>query len=721
LHNGIRASGAVIAFLVLPALALWGGSTDLLNWGPGLLIAGAACLWLLRENPESSPAGRAHSLVFLLLLGLLYLRARYSPDASASANNAALIALAAAGFLLGRLAGTALSRALCLGLAVAAMLNLFCTVMQLGDGRWDLVYPERSGGVMPSGLFAHYSYSAAFCLGALGMLLSRGVEERGWLRWFLTAGAVCALATVPLSPSRGGNLALALLVAVAVALLLARAFWKSGSLMSMWLPALMLLFLVLVFASAFVPLIDRDAGIGGFYGDGVRLAYWNAATQIAASHPWLGGGAGSFAWNVFHVLDDLTTEPGLVHNEALQLAVDYGYPALLAMAMLMGAPLLLGFWRFVNQTDAVSAWAALGLMAMLFQANFESIFHSAPGAFVAALILGRVNRGLWTGTGAFPKALPRDPEEAEFWFLSDVKARVDDYANGKGEALTSLMGLLSRSKLERWWKGYCRLGYWEKVHDEQALSQAVAKLGVQATEELARHSSRGIPPEREVQRVDPPRKGKRIMPLLPKFALAACSLFILVAGFRVTLALRGAWEPLYYPDRVTVTKRFVRLIDLAGKHPGLGIDREVLSAGLKCIHHYKSQAAREYWANAYRPRIVRDIPGWRTDPGAALQLAEIAGWAGDHVSALDLYDHAIAIQGKNEMLFMARAFKGQYLYELSVSAGAAGQKDQQLHFANLASGCFENAAAAMGEQRRLHQSFAWMLQQSQNLLDKPLE
>jgi hypothetical protein len=132
----------------------------------------------------------------------------------------------------------------------------------------------------------------------------------------------------------------------------------------------------------------------------------------------------------------------------------------------------------------------------------------------------------------------------------------------------------------------------------------------------------------------------------------------------------------------------------------LGIDRKVLSAARDCIYQFKSQEAREYWATVYRAPIVRAIPSWRTDPGAALQLAEITGWAGDAESTLSFYNHAIAIQGGNESLFMAHSFKGQYLYELSVSAGAAGQMSRQKFYAQQAVECFQNANAALENHRR---------------------
>lgn len=694
--------------LLFPALVGWGGSTNLINWGPGLLLAGAACLLLLDKDRLALRGGALHTGFFLLLLGLLFLRARNSPDLSATANNSALLALAAAGFLIGRLAGTTKSRALFIGLALVSMLNLFCSVIQMGNPEWNLVYPKRSGG-FPCGLFAHYSYSAAFCLGTTGLLLSRCHKEAVWLKAVFIGGAVCALVTIPLSLSRGTNLALAFMVAAACALLLARAFSRSKSVVSTWLPAVALLGLVLIFATSLVPLIGRGTGSDGFYADGGRMGFWDAATQISVNHPWLGGGPGSFAREVFHMMDGLTVEPGMVHNEALQLAVDFGYPALVAMAALILVPVILCFWRFVNRTGAANtSWAAIGLLAMLFQSNFESILHAAPGAFVAALILGQICRGLWgveksqvfeTADGANDKIRP------DLHFLSAVKAHVAEYAAGDPEAAPKLVSLLSLSKEEQWRRGSLRLSYWAKVQDQGALAKAVNGLGELSSEELRRLSY-------EKQPIVEERVTARGWRVLGNLALAGCARPIALAGATLTQALIDAWAPVYHPQQLSAAKRFSHLLNLVERNPGLGIDRKVLSAARDCIYHFKSLEAREYWATAYRPRIVRAIQGWRTDPGAALQLAEITGWAGDVESALNFYNHAIATQGGNESLFMAHSFKGQYLYELSISAGAAAQMTRQKFFARQAVECFQNANAALeNHSGRLSPYFGKMLRE----------
>ena len=689
-RKGVMLLGVLAFGLLFPALAAWGGSTNLINWGPGLLLAGAACLLLLGKDRLALAGGALHTGGFLLLLGLLFVRARHSPDVSATANHSALLALVAAGFLIGKLAGTAKSRALFIGLSLVSMLNLFCTVMQMSRPEWNLIYPLRSGG-FPSGLFAHYSYSAAFCLGTIGLLISRSYKERTWLKAVLIGGAVCALVTIPLSLSRGANLALAFMVAAAGALLLARAFSNSKSAVSTWLPAITLIGLLLIFGSSFVPLIGRNTGPDGFYADGGRMSFWQAATQISAAHPWLGGGPGGFAREVFHTMDGLMVEPGMVHNEALQVAVDFGYPALIALATLIFVPVILCFWRFVNKTDAANtAWVAVGLLPMLFQSNFESIFHAGPGALIAALALGQISRGLW---GAESAKIPASAEAADrnrsnLHFLSAIKAHVADHAAGCPEAVYKLVGLLSQSEEEQWRRGSLRLSYWAKAQNPDALAKAVNGLGELSSEELRRLSLENRPLAEE-------RVAAHGWRVLGNLALAGCAIPILLTGATLTQALIDAWGPIYHPQPLSASQRFNLLLRLVERNPGLGIDRKVLAAARDCIYQFKSQEAREYWATVYRGRIVAAIPGWRTDPGAALQLAEIIGWAGDVESALNFYNHAITTQGDNESLFMAHSFKGQYLYELSISAGAAGQMTWQKFYAQQAVECFQNANAEL--------------------------
>jgi hypothetical protein len=346
---------------------------------------------------------------------------------------------------------------------------------------------------------------------------------------------------------------------------------------------------------------------------------------------------------------------------------------------------------------------------MLLQANFENTFHTAPAAFIIAVILGRISRELWTPQSA-DEPVPADSGtnriSPDRRFLLDVRTHVGDFLAGRPDAISKLISHISQSKKEQWKRSSLRIAYWSKSGNDESLRQAVINLETKASEELANLAGEISDPDH------PPNGGHPGWRIARNLALAGYAAFVLITGATTSRALVHAWEPMYHPERLAFFDRFTRLLNVVERHPGLGIDRKVLTAGLDALYHYQSQEAREYFAITYRPRILRSVPGWRTDPGAALQLADISGWAGDPESALGYYNHAIAAQGNNELLFMARSFKGQYLYELCVSAAAAGELEQLRFHAAEAVASLKEADAAMALNRcSLSPFFAKMLQE----------
>ncbi len=696
--------GVLTLALLFPVLTTFGGSTNLINWGPGLLIAGIACMLLVGSRSSPATAMHFHRAAFLSLLGLLWLRAHHSPDISHATNCTALLAFAAVGYLIGEWAHGGLSRALFTGITLATALNLHASVMQVMNPEWNLFYPQRSGG-FPSGLFAHYNYSASFCLGASGLLLTAaGGETRTWKSVF-SAGAVCALVTIPISLSRGGNLALAFMAALVLGLWLARAFSKSGSLLHALLPSLMMLGLLFVFAGFLVPMIGRNQGPDGFYVDGVRIDFWKAAAELSTRHPWLGGGAGSFAWEVYHVMSGLTTEPGMVHNESLQLATDFGYPALAALCVLIAIPLLRSFGNFISPTvPGSSPWVGVALVGMLFQSNFSFVFHTAPGAMLAALLLGRVCRGVWHRPDPEPTSSAAGSKDSGF--LAELRERIHAWRSGRENSLPRLISLLASSPDPQWQRASYRLTYWHQTENPDELHKAIKNLATLCATESPRTRPGGSHPRL------PPRI--TMWGVLGRTALAGLTLPLTIRGASLTQTLADAWIPVYHGDHLSPLRRFELLLRLAESRTGLGIDRMVMTAGIDCVHQFASLEARMYWAKFYRPRIMRAVPGWMHDPGTALQLAEIVGWEGDVEYALHFYDRAILDQGSNESLFMANAFKGQYLYELCLSADTAGNLGERRYYARKAAECFQNAEAAMkNENRMLPSAFSRMLRHSE--------
>lgn len=672
---------APVLVLVFPAMATLGGSTDLLNWGPGILLAGLAGLLLLFGNNRTRPRGvELHAWLWFALLGLLFLRALNSPGAprSAAAGDASLIALAAVASILGQSLGSPLSRPLLAGLAATAVLNAACIVIQTFNPDWNLIYPNRRGG-FPSGLFAHYNYSASFCLGALGLLVSRSWKERGWLRGLMVCGGLCALVSVPLTLSRGANLTLAAMIATAISLLVAYSFRRSSNLLSIWLPVLLLPALILISGISLVPLLNRANGGAGFYQDGGRISFWQAALQLAPQNAWVGGGADSFAANAFLALDNLGAEPDKVHNEALQLAVDYGYPALIAIALLILAPVIRSFWRFANGSSSGGAvWEALGLFGMLAHSNFSFVFHTAPGVFLAGLLLGRISYDLWTLRAPSPEMPPgmgkMDPSRYQN-FLIVLRHHAQDYFGGKTSAIAEMTRHL-HSQVEPWETCRNNLLFFSKTDNPTGLSDSVNEIKIRCRDDLQRLSqsdgSGG-------------RQDGGWLPLCRTVLLGAVVVPMLLMGTRLTEAFADAWLPVYAESsRLPIHDHFNRLIGLQERHPYLGIEQKLLSSAITCITNFKTADGREHWAQGNETRIRRAVSGALRHPGVALQLATILGWSGNVEGAVDLYDQAIARQGGNEALFMAHAYKGQYYHELFLSESELSRPEAKTRYAESA-------------------------------------
>jgi O-antigen ligase len=677
----VRASSALLGvplfFSVFPALVLLGGSTDLLNWGPGILVAGLAGLLLVCGNQIRSRGMDFHACLWFALLALLFLRALNSPAVprSAISSDASLMALAGIAYFLGKSTGALWSRALFVGLAVTAMLHVTCIVIQTSNAEWNLIYPQRSG-MFPAGLFSHYNYGASFCLGTLGLLISRSSKERGCLRYLMIAGALCALGAIPLSLSRGGNLALATLVATCITLLLAHAFRRSVSMLSLWLPTLVLIVFILISGISLVPLLDRNLGANGFYADGGRISFWQAALHLTADRPWFGGGADSFATNAFLVMNDLGAEPNKVHNEALQLAVDYGYPALVAIAVLIFIPIIRSFWHFANGTDSEgTAWECVGLIGMLAQSNFSFIFHTAPGVFLAGIILGRISYGLWPIRTSSPDKLygmGKMNVDQYRQFLIVVKHQTHDYFSGRMEAILELTRHLN-SQEEPWETCRNNLIFFTKTKNPQGLSESVNAIKKKCLDDLMHLSQR-----QEISRY----QDISIWRFFRKTLLVVATGPMVLLGASLTHALVLAWQSIYGDSKDPSSwEQFHRMIVLKEKYPHLGIERKILTSAIDCIYQFNTADAREYWAERNERRIRSAVAGAERDPAVALQLATILGWSGNVDGALGLYDQAIKGQGGNESLFMAHAFKGQYCHELSLSESTTGEVDAQERYA----------------------------------------
>lgn len=675
--------GCLVYFAIFPFFALFGGATDLLHWGPGFIASGIAGLLLIFSGRRPGSVGSdLHGWLWFFLLSLLLWQASISPGVAFSsiASDGSLIALAGMAYIIGKAAGPRLAQALFVGLAATVFLNLACILVQLADPDWNFIYSNRSG-TFPSGLFAHYNYSASFCLGALGLLVSRSLKECGCLKWLMIVGAFCALISLPLTLSRGGNFALAAMVIISIALLIGRGLRSSKSLLSIWLPMLLILPAIVIAVGYLIPTLNRGQESGDFYQDGGRVGFWRAAVQLASENPWIGSGADSFRLNVYRVMENLGAEPDKVHNEALQLAVDYGYLSLLAMILLILVPVVVSISRFlVGRDPEKTVWESVGLIGMLVQSNFSFIFHLGPGVFLAGIILGRISYG----SGSSDKALSKNNRRMQGEnpasyknFLIVAKGHTQDYFAGKLVAASNLASLCV-GRDEPWDDYRARILFHSKTNNWPRLDNVVKDVKAECVDQLLEL----VASSENVLRPTFGSITKRVF----IGGAAACVLWV---GVNLTQALSEAW-PVNYGrgDQLSNWQRFEKTIALKEKYPYAPVERKVLSIALDCIYQFDTAAAREYWAEGNVLRIKNATSGASSDPLVALQLACILGWAGDVDGAFALYDRAILAQGNNETLFMAHAFQAQYYYELSQAAAAAGEDEDRVNFAESAVASF---------------------------------
>ena len=204
------------------------------------------------------------------------------------------------------------------------------------------------------------------------MVWTAWLWQAGRLQPRLAVAAVVAMVlALVLSASRTGALSLAVLLLWA---------WADRSLprAARWLLAATPLVYALVWATL-AAWAALDQGQGSFYaaerlqagGDpsSSRFAIWRNALALLAQQPWAGVGWGRFnaAWTFTPFPDRPVAFFDHTHNLPLQLAVELGLPAALA---LLGLPAWAlwrarGAWQAVQREPAHPARAALAMLAVL--------------------------------------------------------------------------------------------------------------------------------------------------------------------------------------------------------------------------------------------------------------------------------------------------------------------------------------------------------------------
>ena len=282
------------------------------------------------------------------------------------------------------------------------------------------VYAHRAGGT-----FINPNHLAAFLVTVFPLSLAQVFmgREKPVVKVLHGYAALMMLGGVAVTMSRGGWAAALL----ALGLLLGWLFWKRRELR---LPLAGLAAVVLLAGVCFVFGVEKararlenigatnnaDAGSS-------RQWLWEAAARMWHDHLWLGVGPGGFATNFPPYRSwVIQLNPGWVHNEYLNLLVDYGLVGGLLFAAAAG--LLVGWavrtnkyvergsdlgWKASNRSAHFTG-QAVGLSALAFHSLVEFNLHIPAIALTAAILVGllaanvrHATERFWLGSGLWSR------------------------------------------------------------------------------------------------------------------------------------------------------------------------------------------------------------------------------------------------------------------------------------------------------------------------------
>ena len=302
-------------------------------------------------------------------------------------------------------------------------------------GKLTLSTTELQGGRSQGGT-GDPSFFAAYQLVALPLVLTLAAHARkGWLRIGLYGAVIAIIGSMFTSLSRGGFIALAVMVPLILAL-------PASALFASRLQKRVLLALVVLAAAAVVirapaQIITRVDSIFAAQGSGTaqgsgRGNLWHVARRSIGEHPYLGIGYGSF----LHVSNDLLLDtPGVdlthyelrpggaeAHNLYLGTAAELGFPGLVLYLGIMGSTAL---------TLRRTAKRAFEVGDHFIGRVANALILSVLGwAITSIFITTETTRAFWIVVGlalALPKLLPE-----EGTFATEASRAGEASANGQG-------------------------------------------------------------------------------------------------------------------------------------------------------------------------------------------------------------------------------------------------------------------------------------------------
>ncbi|MGA0611192.1 Wzy polymerase domain-containing protein [Caldimonas sp. KR1-144] len=348
----------------VPDAVFYNQAAAALGWGA--VLAGA---WWPRPARPSLAVSWYGIWPVLAALGGLALVALGSQAAAACVLAAALVVVAAS-----QAVGQSDEPLLAMGHAwwIAGGLSAVIAAVQyfapsLADG-WLVAASGTAGRAVGNMRQPNHLATALLC----AIVWTAWLWRVGRLRPWLAGGSITAMVfAVALSASRTGALSLSVLLAWAV---VDRSLPRAARRVLAFTPLAYLVFWALLaawaqFASQHFYAADRLQSSADISSS--RFAIWKNAAVLIAQNPWTGVGWGNFnfAWTFTPFPDRPVAFFDHTHNLPLQLAVEIGVPATLAVLGLVGWAL----WR------ARGAWASRQAM---------DAQHPGRAAFVMLVVLG---------------------------------------------------------------------------------------------------------------------------------------------------------------------------------------------------------------------------------------------------------------------------------------------------------------------------------------------
>ncbi|PAW70233.1 MAG: hypothetical protein B9S38_08165 [Verrucomicrobiia bacterium Tous-C4TDCM] len=401
--------------LALVLAVVFGGQTLDYTWGPALMALAAALVAACFDKPGTRPAGMATRAVYGLVTvacGWILWRCAGSPVKEFARSDALLaVGLFAACSWIWRMPAQGVAiRMVMATLAGLAFVHAGIGMVQVRDPAFAWPFAARPAG-LPSGFFGHYNHLADFSLVSAVMLAARAIwgRERIGERVLHGAGAVAAVACVLLSGSRGGFLSLGLagMVLVVTSGLIA---WRDKSRnrrLAIRLAIAVPLVVTLLLPLGFKLVQERRGGFKSFVAvsdDRFRLAFIRSAINISTEQSMAGSGSRSFGWRKNAAWDPKRDgnndrfNDDFVHNELLQVAVDYGWIGALLVVAAAGGVGLAGVAGLVGREstdlrergalDAVCCGGLAAMVGTLAHSNFSFVTHTLPGALYLGMAFG---------------------------------------------------------------------------------------------------------------------------------------------------------------------------------------------------------------------------------------------------------------------------------------------------------------------------------------------